>query len=140
MLGRWLAQYEEKAMAQCLENRAQQPEVPAFRAGDFLKVSLRVKESSGKTRVQIFEGVCIARRNSGLGSTFRVRRLMDDGVGIERTFMVYSPTIEEINVQRYGKVRRAKLYYLRAIKGRKGGRIAEDKKRTQRRRDALAAA
>src|SRR5437016_7880491 len=85
--------------------------VPPFRAGDTLRVNVRVKEGE-KERIQAFEGVCIARRGSGVSETFTVRKI-SNGVGVERIFPVHSPMLAEINVVRRGRVRRAKLYYLR---------------------------
>jgi large subunit ribosomal protein L19 len=101
-------------------------EVPEFGAGDTLKVHVKIKEGD-KERVQIFEGVCIARRNAGYNSTFTVRKISYNE-GVERVFPVYSPTIEQIECVRRGAVRRAKLYYLRDRRG-KSARIAE--KRTK---------
>jgi large subunit ribosomal protein L19 len=96
--------------------------VPEFRAGDTLRVGVKVKEGE-RTRVQQFEGVCIARSNKGLGSSFTVRKI-SFGEGVERVFPLYSPVIEQIEVVRRGAVRRAKLYYLRGRSG-KSARIAE---------------
>lgn len=96
--------------------------VPEFEAGDTLRVSVRVVEGE-RTRTQAFEGVCIARSNKGLNSNFTVRKI-SYGEGVERVFPLYSPTIAEIAVVRRGKVRRAKLYYLRDRRG-KSARIAE---------------
>ena len=101
-------------------------EVPPFRAGDTLRVSVRVKEGD-KERVQAFEGVCIARRGSGVSETFCVRKI-SNGVGVERIFPVHSPMLAEIQVVRRGRVRRAKLYYLRKLTG-KATRIREKKVR-----------
>ncbi len=102
------------------------PELPPFRPGDTLRVSVRVKEGD-KERVQAFEGVCIARRGSGVSETFTVRKI-SNGVGVERIFPVHSPMIAEIQVLRRGRVRRAKLYYLRHLTG-KATRIREKKVR-----------
>ena len=96
--------------------------VPEFRPGDTLKVSVKVIEGT-RERVQAFEGVCIARRNRGLNSSFTVRKI-SYGEGVERVFPLYSPRLDRIEVVRRGKVRRAKLYYLRALRGKKA-RIAE---------------
>jgi large subunit ribosomal protein L19 len=101
-------------------------EVPPFRAGDTLRVSVRVREGD-KERLQAFEGVCIARRGSGVSATFTVRKI-SNGVGVERIFPVHSPMIAEINVLRRGRVRRAKLFYLRSLSG-KATRIREKKVR-----------
>ena len=97
--------------------------VPEFRPGDTLKVGVKVVEGE-RTRVQNFEGVCIARSNKGMGSNFTVRK-MSFGEGVERVFPLYSPNIDSITVVRKGDVRRAKLYYLRGRRG-KSARIAED--------------
>ena len=99
-------------------------EIPTFRAGDTLRVGVRVVEGE-RTRVQAYEGVCIARSNKGIGSNFTVRK-MSFGEGVERVFPLYSPNIESIVVVRRGIVRRAKLYYLRGRTGKRA-RIAERK-------------
>lgn len=96
--------------------------IPEFRPGDTLKVGVKVVEGE-RTRVQNFEGVCIARSNKGMGSNFTVRK-MSFGEGVERVFPLYSPNIDSITVIRKGAVRRAKLYYLRGRTG-KSARIAE---------------
>ncbi len=96
--------------------------VPEFRPGDTLRVNVKVIEGT-RERVQAFEGVCIARRNRGLNSAFTVRKI-SYGEGVERVFPLYSPRIDSIQVVRKGRVRRAKLYYLRGLTGKKA-RIAE---------------
>jgi large subunit ribosomal protein L19 len=96
--------------------------VPEFRPGDTLRVGVKVIEGD-RTRVQAFEGVCIARSNKGVGSSFTVRKI-SFGEGVERVFPLYSPIIDKIEVVRRGAVRRAKLYYLRGRTG-KAARIAE---------------
>ena len=96
---------------------------PEFKAGDTLKVHTKVKEGD-RERIQIYEGVCIARKNDGLNSSFTVRKI-SFGEGVERVFPLYSPNIAKIEVARIGKVRRAKLYFLRALRGR-SARIADD--------------
>ncbi len=96
--------------------------VPVFRAGDTLKVMVRVVEGE-RTRIQAYEGVCIARSNKGISSNFTVRKI-SYGEGVERVFPLYTPNIAEIVVVRRGDVRRAKLYYLRGRSG-KSARIAE---------------
>ncbi len=98
--------------------------VPDFQPGDTLQVNVKVKEGE-RTRVQAYEGVCIARNGGGLNESFTVRKI-SYGEGVERVFPVYSPNIESIKVVRKGKVRRAKLYYLRDRRG-KSARIAERK-------------
>ena len=97
-------------------------DVPDFAPGDSVKVHVRVVEGT-RSRIQVFEGVVIARKNGGLRETFTVRKI-SFGVGVERTFPVHSPVIEQIEVTRRGKVRRAKLYYLRDRVGKKA-RIKE---------------
>ena len=99
-------------------------DIPPFRPGDTLRVNVRVKEGD-KERVQAFEGVCIARRGSGVSATFTVRKV-SNGVGVERIFPVHSPMIADVAVVRRGQVRRAKLYYLRKLSG-KATRIRERK-------------
>jgi len=103
-------------------------DIPPFRPGDTLRVNVRVKEGE-KERLQAFEGVCIARRGSGVSETFTVRKV-SNGVGVERIFPVHSPMIGDITVMRRGQVRRAKLYYLRELSG-KATRIRAKKSRTQ---------
>jgi large subunit ribosomal protein L19 len=97
---------------------------PAFRPGDTLKVMVRVREGD-KERLQAFEGVCIARRGAGISETFTVRKV-SAGVGVERIFPVHSPNIATVEVMRRGKVRRAKLYFLRRLTG-KATRIRENR-------------
>ena len=101
-------------------------EVPPFRAGDTLRVSVRVREGD-KERLQAFEGVCIARRGSCVSASFTVRKI-SNGVGVERIFPMHSPMIADIAVLRRGRVRRAKLFYLRSLAG-KATRIREKKTR-----------
>ena len=101
-------------------------QVPEFRAGDTLRVALRIKEGD-KSRVQNFEGICIARRGTGTGETFIVRKIGANSVGVERIFPMYSENIEEITLVRRGRVRRSKLFYLRDRRG-KAARIKELKK------------
>ncbi len=91
--------------------------VPVFAPGDTLRVKVKVVEGS-RERLQAFEGVCIARRNNGLGSSFTVRKI-SYGEGVERVFPLYSPAIADIEVVRRGDVRRAKLYYLRELRGKR---------------------
>ena len=98
--------------------------IPEFRAGDTLRVGVKVVEGE-RSRVQNYEGVCIARSNKGIGSNFTVRK-MSFGEGVERVFPLYSPNIDSITVVRKGVVRRAKLYYLRGRTGKRA-RIAERK-------------
>ena len=91
--------------------------VPDFRAGDTLKLAIRIKEGD-KTRIQNFEGVCIARRGSGVSETFMVRKIGANNVGVERIFPIYSESLESISVLRRGRVRRARLFYLRDRRGK----------------------
>ena len=97
--------------------------IPDFRAGDTLRLAVTIKEGD-KTRVQAYEGVCIAKRGQGTSSTITVRKIGANGIGIERIFPLYSDSIDEIKVIRRGRVRRAKLFYLRALAGKKA-RIKE---------------
>jgi len=117
-----IQQIEAEEIAKATSNAANA--IPEFRAGDTLRVGVRVVEGE-RTRVQAYEGVCIARSNKGIGSNFTVRK-MSFGEGVERVFPLYSPNIESITVVRRGVVRRAKLYYLRGRTGKRA-RIAERK-------------
>ena len=105
-----------------VEQRHTNREIPEFRAGDTVRVNVKIREGD-KSRIQAFEGVVIAIRRRGLGSTFTVRKV-SFGYGVERVFPLYSPIIETIQVVKKGRVRRAKLYYLRQLKG-KAARIRE---------------
>lgn len=107
---------------QQLEQEQLRTDIPAFAQGDTVRVQVRVKEG-GKERLQAFEGIVIAKRNRGLHSAFTVRKI-SNGVGVERTFQSYSPMVDSISVKRRGDVRKAKLYYLRALSG-KAARIKE---------------
>ena len=113
-----IQQLEQEQIAQLTEGRP----IPEFGPGDTLRVSVKVVEGS-RERVQAFEGVCIARKNRGINSAFTVRKI-SYGEGVERIFPLYSPQIAGIEVVRRGRVRRAKLYYLRGRTG-KAARIAE---------------
>ena len=97
-------------------------DLPAFRPGDTVRVHVKVTEGN-RERIQVFEGIVIKRRGSGISETFTVRKI-SYGVGVERTFPVHSPKIAKLEVVRRGKVRRAKLYYLRKLSG-KAARIKE---------------
>ena len=108
--------------AEQIEKLTAERKVPDFRPGDTLRVAVKVVEGE-RSRLQNFEGVCIARSNKGLHSNFTVRKI-SYGEGVERVFSLYAPTIAEIAVVRRGDVRRAKLYYLRGRRG-KSARIAE---------------
>ena len=100
-------------------------DIPDFRAGDTVRVHARIVEGK-RERIQIFEGVVIKRRGEGVSETYTVRK-MSSGVGVERTFPVHTPRVEKIEVVRHGRVRRAKLYYLRERNG-KAARIAEKRR------------
>ena len=113
-----IQQLEAEAIEQAVQGRP----IPEFRPGDTVRVGVKVVEGE-RTRVQNFEGVCIARANRGLGSSFTVRKI-SFGEGVERVFPLYSPNVDTIEVVRRGAVRRAKLYYLRGRTG-KAARIAE---------------
>ena len=89
---------------------------PEFAPGDTVRVLYRVREGA-KERIQAFEGVCIGRRGGGLGETFTVRKI-SDGIGVERVFPLHAPTVGGVEVVRRGRVRRAKLYYLRGLRGK----------------------
>ena len=108
------------------------PNIPTLAPGDTVKVSIKVVEGD-KERTQVFQGVVIKVRNSGAGSSFTVRRVAY-GVGVERTFPLYSPMVEKVEVVRHGKVRRAKLYYLRGLSAKKA-RIKEKRNRSRTRLD-----
>lgn len=97
-------------------------DIPAFRAGDTVRVHVRVVEGTHE-RIQIFEGVVIKKKGAGIGATYTVRKI-SSGVGVERTFPVNDPRVAKVEVVRHGRVRRAKLYYLRERHG-KSARIAE---------------
>ena len=118
-----LQEFEQSELEALQEKRG----VPEFSAGDTVKVHVKVKEGE-RERIQIFEGVVIARKNAGINSSFTVRKI-SFGEGVERVFPLYAPIVNEIEVVRRGKVRRAKLYYLRSRRGR-AARIAEDTQAT----------
>lgn len=105
-----------------LEKEYLRQDIPEFRAGDTLRVHVTVSEGD-KQRIQVFQGVVIARRGHGTGESFSVRKI-SGGVGVERVFPLHSPVIDRIEVVRRGRVRRAKLYYLRSLRG-KAARIDE---------------
>ncbi|SHJ59992.1 large subunit ribosomal protein L19 [Anaerobranca californiensis DSM 14826] len=107
-----------------LEKEQMKSDIPQFKAGDTVRVHVKVIEGQ-RERIQVFEGVVIKRKGSGIRETFTVRRI-SYGVGVERTFPIHSPKIDKIEVIRIGKVRRAKLYYLRNLTG-KAARIKEIK-------------
>ena len=105
-----------------IEHEGLRTDIPDFGAGDTVRVQVRVREGE-KERLQAFEGVCIARRGGGIGETFTLRKV-SSGVGVERIFPLHSPSLSDIDVVRRGRVRRAKLYYLRKLAG-KAARIRE---------------
>jgi len=105
-----------------LEMEQLKKDIPSFKAGDTLKVHVRITEGD-KQRIQIYQGVCIKRMNSGLASSYTVRKI-SGAIGVERIFPLHSPSVEKIEVLRIGRVRRAKLYYLRNLRG-KAARIPE---------------
>ncbi|HTL69791.1 MAG TPA: 50S ribosomal protein L19 [Candidatus Eisenbacteria bacterium] len=111
-----------------LEAEQMKKDVPEFSIGDTVRVSVRVQEGD-KFRTQLFEGVVMKKQGSGLRASFTVRRI-SFGEGVERNFPVHTPTVQKIEVVRSGKVRRAKLYYLRNQTGKKG-RIEEERKREE---------
>ncbi|AJC84911.1 50S ribosomal protein L19 [Campylobacter volucris] len=118
MKNKYIEQFEQKQ----IEGK----NVPEFRAGDTLRLAIRIKEGD-KTRIQNFEGICIARRGNGVDETFIVRKIGANNVGVERIFPIYSESLESISVLRRGRVRRARLFYLRDRRG-KAARIKELKK------------
>lgn len=115
MRNKYIEQFENKQ----LEGK----KVPQFRAGDTLRLAIRIREGD-KSRIQNFEGICIARRGTGVGETFIVRKIGANNVGVERIFPLYSESLEEVAVLRKGRVRRARLFYLRNRRG-KAARIKE---------------
>ena len=106
-----------------IERQQMKEAQPTFRAGDALRIHVRIVEGD-KERIQLFEGICIRRSGGSVRETFTVRKT-SYGVGVERTFPLHSPRVDKIEVVSYGKVRRAKLYYLRELSG-KAARIEED--------------
>lgn len=113
-----IEQLEQEEAARVLGEK----QIPDFSAGDTLRVHVRITEGD-RERIQVFEGVCIARSGGGLNESYTVRKV-SFGEGVERVFPLYSPNVEQIEIKRKGKVRRAKLYYLRDRRG-KSARIAE---------------
>jgi large subunit ribosomal protein L19 len=105
------------------KSQVSEKNIPDFRAGDTVRLAVTIKEGE-KTRVQNYEGVCIAIRGTGTGRTINVRKIGANGIGIERIFPIYTDSINEITVVRRGRVRRAKLFYLRDLAGKKA-RIKE---------------
>jgi len=109
-------------LIQEIEKAELRDDAPDFAPGDTIRVLYNVREGE-KERIQVFEGVCIGRRGSGTGATFRVRKI-SGGIGVERVFPLHAPTVTGVEVIRRGRVRRAKLYYLRGLRGR-AARIQE---------------
>jgi large subunit ribosomal protein L19 len=110
-------------MLRYIEQQQVKPDVPTFRVGDMLDVGVQIREG-GKERIQVFSGICIARKGSGNRETFTVRRVVQ-GEGVERVFPLHSPNVRSITVVRRGRVRRAKLNYLKQLTGR-ATRVQED--------------
>jgi large subunit ribosomal protein L19 len=103
-----------------VENSYKKSSLPTFRAGDTLRVAVKIREGEGskaRERLQAYEGVCLRRHNAGLRSTFTVRKI-SSGIGVERTFPLHSPMIDSIEVVRAGKVRRSRIYYIRQRVGK----------------------
>lgn len=113
-----ISQFEQEQIAKLTENKT----IPVFSSGDTIKVMVKVVEGT-RERLQAYEGLVIARKNAGINSSFTVRKL-SYGEGVERVFPLYSPNISSIEVIRRGRVRRAKIYYIRKLKG-KASRISE---------------
>jgi len=109
-----------------VESRESRTDIPNFEPGDTVRVHVKVKEGD-KERIQVFQGIVISRKGGGTRQMFTVRKV-SGGVGVERMFPLYSPSIDRIEVERHGRVRRAKLYYLRELRG-KAARIEEKRKR-----------
>ncbi|MBN2645465.1 MAG: 50S ribosomal protein L19 [Desulfuromonadaceae bacterium] len=103
-------------------NEQLKQDIPTFKAGDTLRVHVKITEGN-KERIQVFQGMCIKRKNRGIASTFTVRKI-SGGMGVERVFPLHSPVVDKIEVMTVGRVRRAKLYYLRNLQG-KAARIRE---------------
>jgi large subunit ribosomal protein L19 len=119
--------FMSQQILQEIEQRYYKTEIPQFRVGDTVRVGVKVVEGN-RERVQDFEGVVIRRRSGGINENFTVRRIAAHGIGVERTFLLHAPRIDSIRVKRRGKVRRAKLYYLRGRTG-KAARIKERRTR-----------
>ena len=109
-----------------VEQEQLRQDIPQFSPGDTVRVLYRVREGE-KERIQAFEGVCLGRRGGGVGETFTIRKI-SSGVGVERIFPLHAPTVKGVEVVRRGRVRRAKLYYLRGLRG-KAARIPEKRLR-----------
>lgn len=109
-------------LLRAVDSAQMRTDLPSFRAGDTVRVHVKIKEGE-KYRIQVFEGVVIAQKNNGISSTFTVRKV-SLGYGVERIFPIHSPIIEKIEIVKSGKVRRARLYYLRGLRG-KAARLKE---------------
>lgn len=120
MKNRYIQNFEDAQLA----NKV----VPSFKAGDTIRLGIKIKEGD-KTRIQNFEGVCISIRGNGVDRTFTIRKMGANNIGVEKIFPIYSDSLEKIEVLRIGRVRRAKLYYLRDRRG-KAARIKELKRKT----------
>ena len=105
------------ALVRAIEKNYMRDDLPTFRPGDTVKVYAKVIEG-GRERIQAYEGIVLQIRGAGMGKTFTVRRIGADGIGVERIFPMHSPVIDKIEVTRKGKVRRAKIYYIRKIRGK----------------------
>ena len=116
-------------LVEALEKEQTKKDLPKFKVGDTVRVGVRVDEGEGKFRTQMFEGVVIGKEGSGFRATFTVRRV-SFGEGVERKFPVQSPTVQKVELVRSGRVRRAKLYYLRTTTS-KGGRIEEERRKDE---------
>jgi len=110
-----------------IEQQQLREDIPEFRAGDTVRVHFRIREGA-KERIQVFEGVCLGRSGAGLKETLTVRKISAGGIGVERVFPIHSPRIDQIEVAKLGRVRRAKLYYLRELSG-KSARIRSKRHR-----------
>ncbi len=122
-------------LVELIEKENQTKEITPFKVGDTVKVYFKIVEGN-KERIQVFEGLVIARKNGGIRETFTVRKI-SFGVGVERTFPVYSPRIDKIEVVREGKVRRAKLYYIRDLSGKAGVKVKEKIKVNDKKKQVL---
>ena len=122
-------------LVELIEKENQTKEITPFKVGDTVKVYFKIVEGN-KERIQVFEGLVISRKNGGIRETFTVRKI-SFGVGVERTFPVYSPRIDKIEVVREGKVRRAKLYYIRDLSGKDGVRVKEKIKVSDKKKQVL---
>ncbi|MEA3489656.1 MAG: 50S ribosomal protein L19 [Candidatus Omnitrophota bacterium] len=112
-----------KKQIEAVEAKFKKKDVPRFDIGDTVDVHFKIKEES-KMRIQVFSGIVIGKKGAGLGKMFTVRRI-SYGEGVERVFPIHSPLIEKVEVKKKGRVRRAKLYYLRGMKGKKATKVRE---------------